>query len=243
MNIFLGFGILYPAYASYKTVKTKNVRDYVKWMMYWIVFALYTSIEIFTDMFLAFWFPFYYEFKILFVLWLICPATRGSTYIFKKFINPLLSRHEAVLDAYISSSLDNGFEVLKKLGAQGIEYIRHFVIEFLNKGQTTAINCLPKISEMAQSNAAIQSTQGNSLPSNSLDYITLEDEEFDILEAESSRLSSNTMATSSSQMHLGNSEYRTSDSDTESEDLISVKKRPLKVAAKKKTKEMLNLCD
>lgn len=46
-------------------------------------------------------FPFYYEFKILFVLWLICPATRGSTYIFKKVINPQLSKHEEVYQIII----------------------------------------------------------------------------------------------------------------------------------------------
>ncbi|GFR16182.1 receptor expression-enhancing protein 2 [Trichonephila clavata] len=175
----LGFGILYPAFASYKTVKTKNVRNYVKWMMYWIVFALYTCIEIFTDIFLSFWFPFYYEFKILFVLWLICPATRGSTYIFRKFINPLLSRYESVLDAYISSSLDHGYDVLKKLGAQVIDYLNYFVIELLNKGQNTAVSVLPKISEMAQNNTVIPSIQKTS-PSNSSDCITLGD---DFLEA------------------------------------------------------------
>ncbi|KAA0202524.1 hypothetical protein HAZT_HAZT010829, partial [Hyalella azteca] len=33
----------------------------VKWMMYWIVFAFFTCFETITDLFLAFWFPFYYE--------------------------------------------------------------------------------------------------------------------------------------------------------------------------------------
>lgn len=232
--VLLGFGILYPAYASYKTVKTKNVKDYVKWMMYWIVFALYTCIEIFADMFLSFWFPFYYEFKILFVLWLICPATRGSTYIFRKFINPLLSRHEAVLDAYISSSLDNGYDILKKLGAQGIDYLNHFAIVLLNKGQTTAVSFMPKMGEMAQNNTVIQSTQRETLPLNSLDYAILDDEDFDVLEVENSKLHSDIVDISSPQMYI--EQYQTSGSDSESEDLVSVKKRPLKVAAKKRTK-------
>lgn len=51
----LVLGTLYPAYASYKAVRTKDVREYVKWMMYWIVFAIFTSIETFTDIFVAFW--------------------------------------------------------------------------------------------------------------------------------------------------------------------------------------------
>jgi len=43
----LVLGTLYPAYASYKAVRTKDVKEYVKWMMYWIVFAIFTSVETF----------------------------------------------------------------------------------------------------------------------------------------------------------------------------------------------------
>ena len=35
--------------------------------MYWIVFALFTSVETISDVFLS-WFPFYYEIKIIFLL-------------------------------------------------------------------------------------------------------------------------------------------------------------------------------
>ncbi|XP_035228105.1 receptor expression-enhancing protein 4-like, partial [Stegodyphus dumicola] len=131
--VLLVFGTLYPAYASYKTVKTKNVRDYVKWMMYWIVFAVYTFVEIFADIFVAFWFPFYYELKIFFVLWLMCPATRGSTYIFRKLINPQLSKHEALIDSYIASLWEQGYDVARKIGAQGVDYLIEVFLELLRK--------------------------------------------------------------------------------------------------------------
>ncbi|TEA24322.1 hypothetical protein DBR06_SOUSAS4410024 [Sousa chinensis] len=49
----LVFGMLYPTYASYKAVKTKNIREYVRWMMYWIVFALFMAVETFTDVFIS----------------------------------------------------------------------------------------------------------------------------------------------------------------------------------------------
>ncbi|KAF6032164.1 REEP1 [Bugula neritina] len=41
------------SYASYKAVKTKNVKEYVKWMMYWIVFALFTTVETFADVLIS----------------------------------------------------------------------------------------------------------------------------------------------------------------------------------------------
>lgn len=89
--ISLGLGTLYPAYASYKAVRTKDVKEYVKWMMYWIVFALFTSVETISDVFLS-WFPFYYEIKIIFLLWLLSPATKGSSLLYRKFVHPQLLR-------------------------------------------------------------------------------------------------------------------------------------------------------
>ncbi|XP_012666459.1 receptor expression-enhancing protein 1 isoform X2 [Otolemur garnettii] len=51
--VVLVFGTLYPAYYSYKAVKSKDIKEYVKWMMYWIIFALFTTAETFTDIFLC----------------------------------------------------------------------------------------------------------------------------------------------------------------------------------------------
>ena len=48
-------GTLYPAYRSYKAVRTKDVKEYVKWMMYWIVFGLFYTGEAIADILLAFW--------------------------------------------------------------------------------------------------------------------------------------------------------------------------------------------
>jgi len=175
--VLLVFGTLYPAYASYKTVKTKNVRDYVKWMMYWIVFAAYTFIEIFTDIFLAFWFPFYYELKILFVLWLVCPATRGSTYIFRKVINPHLSKHELVIDSYIAALWDHGYDLVRKIGAQGMDYLIEIILELFRKGQLTITNFMPQITEIAQNSAVPQAKP----PKDIVSDINAVDEDFIIM--------------------------------------------------------------
>uniref|UniRef100_A0A8C1SPJ9 Receptor expression-enhancing protein n=1 Tax=Cyprinus carpio TaxID=7962 RepID=A0A8C1SPJ9_CYPCA len=88
LNCSLLFGTLYPAYYSFKAVKSKNVKEYVRWMMYWIVFALYTVVETITDLSLA-WFPVYYELKMAFVFWLLSPYTRGASVFFRKCKNLL----------------------------------------------------------------------------------------------------------------------------------------------------------
>ncbi|XP_027696426.1 receptor expression-enhancing protein 3 isoform X1 [Vombatus ursinus] len=117
--VVLIFGILYPAYYSYKAVKTKNVKEYVRWMMYWIVFALYTVIETLADLTVA-WFPLYYEMKIAFVIWLLSPYTRGASLIYRKFLHPLLSSKEKEIDDYIVQAKERGYETMVNFGRQGL---------------------------------------------------------------------------------------------------------------------------
>ncbi|XP_069756880.1 receptor expression-enhancing protein 3 isoform X2 [Narcine bancroftii] len=119
MDIHLVFGTLYPAYYSYKAVKTKNVKEYVRWMMYWIVFALYTVLETFADLTIA-WFPLYYELKVAFVIWLLSPYTRGASVLYRKFLHPLLSAREREIDDYISQAKDRSYDTMVKFGKQSI---------------------------------------------------------------------------------------------------------------------------
>uniref|UniRef100_A0A1B6C0Y1 Receptor expression-enhancing protein n=1 Tax=Clastoptera arizonana TaxID=38151 RepID=A0A1B6C0Y1_9HEMI len=134
--VILLFGTLYPAYASYKAVKTKNVKEYVKWMMYWIVFALFTCIETFTDVFFSFWFPFYYEIKIILVLWLLSPATKGSSILYRKFVHPMLSQREQEIDEYISRAKEQGYHTVLHLGSKGVSYATNVIMQ-------TAIKTIP----------------------------------------------------------------------------------------------------
>jgi hypothetical protein len=41
-------------------------------------------------------FPFYYEIKIIVVLWLLSPATEGSSILYRKFVHPVLVKREKV---------------------------------------------------------------------------------------------------------------------------------------------------
>ncbi|XP_063534465.1 receptor expression-enhancing protein 1 isoform X3 [Cydia strobilella] len=131
--VILVFGTLYPAYASYKAVRTKNLKEYVKWMMYWIVFALFTCTETITDVFLS-WFPFYYEVKIVLVLWLLSPATKGSSILYRKFVHPALCRREQEIDEYIAKAKDQGYHTVLNLGTKGVNYATTVIMQTAIKG-------------------------------------------------------------------------------------------------------------
>uniref|UniRef100_A0A3B4AIL3 Receptor expression-enhancing protein n=1 Tax=Periophthalmus magnuspinnatus TaxID=409849 RepID=A0A3B4AIL3_9GOBI len=130
----LAFGTLYPAYSSYKAVKTKNVKEYVKWMMYWIVFALFTTAETLTDMLLS-WFPFYFELKIAFVIWLLSPYTKGSSVLYRKFVHPTLSNKEKEIDDYIAQAKDRSYETMMKFGKRGLNLAANAAVTAAAKGQ------------------------------------------------------------------------------------------------------------
>ncbi|KAM6395533.1 receptor expression-enhancing protein 4 [Rhynochetos jubatus] len=132
--IVLVFGMLYPAYASYKAVKTKNIREYVRWMMYWIIFALFMATETFTDLLIS-WFPFYYEFKTAFVVWLLSPYTRGASLLYRKFVHPTLSRKEKDIDACIVRTRERGYETLVRFGKRGLSVAATAAVRAATKSQ------------------------------------------------------------------------------------------------------------
>ncbi|XP_046386725.1 uncharacterized protein LOC124156305 isoform X1 [Ischnura elegans] len=140
----LVFGTLYPAYASYKAVRSRDVREYVKWMMYWIVFALFTCGETITDVFLSFWFPFYYEIKIGFVLWLLSPATKGSSILYRKFVHPMLTNREQEIDEYIARAKEQGYHTVLHLGSKGVNYATNVIMQTAIKGGGGLVNQLRK---------------------------------------------------------------------------------------------------
>ncbi|XP_078463611.1 receptor expression-enhancing protein 2-like isoform X3 [Lampetra planeri] len=132
--VVLVFGTLYPAYASYKAVKTKNVREYVKWMMYWIVFALFLAVETFTDILVS-WLPFYHECKIGMVVWLLSPYTRGSSLLYRKFVHPALASREKEIDGYIQQAKERGYETVKYFGRRGLNLAATAAATAAAKGQ------------------------------------------------------------------------------------------------------------
>lgn len=127
--VILALGTLYPAYASYKAVRTKDVKEYVKWMMYWIVFALFTFAETFTDVLFSFWFPFYYEIKVALVLWLLSPATKGSSFLYRNFVHPAFLKRESEIDEMLAKAKERGYSTVVSLGSKGVTYATNVILQ------------------------------------------------------------------------------------------------------------------
>ncbi|KAI8073180.1 TB2/DP1, HVA22 family-domain-containing protein [Gongronella butleri] len=88
---------LYPAYASFKAIETPGKEDDTQWLTYWTVIGFVQLIEYFSDM-LLYWFPFYYLFKTIFVLWLTLPRFRGAQTLYHKLLRPQLIKLQSDID-------------------------------------------------------------------------------------------------------------------------------------------------
>ncbi|XP_060602322.1 receptor expression-enhancing protein 2-like isoform X2 [Ruditapes philippinarum] len=202
--VILVFGTLYPAYASYKAVKTKNVKEYVKWMMYWIVFALFCAAETFADVFLS-WIPFYYEIKMIFVFWLLSPVTRGSSFIYRKFVHPNLAKREKEIDEAIAQARTKGYSTLMTLGHRGLTYATNVVVNTAIKGQSTLVEQIKK--SYSTNDLRVRDDRGRRGGRDDVDgvpYIDDSDEEFGLTLQESSTETSDTSLIPSSRAQTQN---------------------------------------
>jgi len=145
--IITAIGLLFPAYSSYKAIKAASFQEYVRWIMYWIVFSLFTVFEVFTDIVFS-WLPFYYLSKIVFVLWLAMPFTKGSTFVYRKIIHPNFSRKEHAIDKILEDAKVNGYKTAVGVGSKGLSLAANLVVNAAVKGQAVVTEKLKSYSTM-----------------------------------------------------------------------------------------------
>jgi receptor expression-enhancing protein 5/6 len=106
-------GFVYPAFKSLQAIESKVRGEDTQWLIYWVVYCFFSMIEIFTD-FLLYWIPFYYAFKLAFLLWLFLPQTKGAKFLYDSFLKDFLKKNESKIDA----ALDDAKRTASSLSAE-----------------------------------------------------------------------------------------------------------------------------
>nr|CAG8455199.1 8608_t:CDS:2 [Entrophospora candida] len=156
------FGLLYPTYASFKAIKTNDVKTIKLWLMYWIIMAIFTMWEGFFDNFI-FWFPFYYEIKMFFILWLIFPRSEGATFLYNKFVDPTLTNHEQEIDSAIGLAQKEATNKSIELSRQGLSTLQKIAYDALIKGQNllvSVVSTYPTIPESTPTTTTFRKRNG-----------------------------------------------------------------------------------
>jgi len=83
----IGWGL--PAYLSFKAIESQGNDDDVQWLTYWIIFGSFNFAEGFALRALLYYFPWYFSFKTIFILWLQLPAFRGAQMTYYSVLRPI----------------------------------------------------------------------------------------------------------------------------------------------------------
>jgi receptor expression-enhancing protein 5/6 len=101
-------GFVFPAFKSFEAIEHKNKGDDIQWLVYWVVFAFFSVIETFRD-FLLYWIPFYYAFKLAFLLWAMLPQTKGAKFLYDSFLKDFLKKENRI-DAAMADAKKVGYQ-------------------------------------------------------------------------------------------------------------------------------------
>jgi len=100
-------GVVCPTYLSLKAIQSPEEGDDKLFLTYWVVYGIFSIIDLFTY-FLINLIPFYYTFKLLFLIWLFMPNFKGSIYVYNWVIGPLFKKYEGFLDSKVKKILKQG---------------------------------------------------------------------------------------------------------------------------------------
>jgi len=118
-------GFVYPAYRSIKALESTKKDDDTRWLTYWVVFALFSVCEFFSDLLLS-WFPFYWLAKCLFLVWCFLPVSwNGSDIIYQRVVRPFFMKHQQGIDKVMNRVTEKIEEVADQAGRVAGDAIKH----------------------------------------------------------------------------------------------------------------------
>jgi len=110
-------GFAYPAYKSFEAIERRTSSgggpEVTQWLIYWVVFSFFSIIEVFVDT-LLYWIPFYWAFKVAFLLWAMLPQTRGAKFLYDSFLKDFLRSNESQIDAALKDASKTAANVAKE---------------------------------------------------------------------------------------------------------------------------------
>ncbi|KAI0307679.1 TB2/DP1, HVA22 family-domain-containing protein [Multifurca ochricompacta] len=108
------FAFLLPSYSTFKALRQRPLdeREIDRWTHYWILIGTIITFEYTAEGLLS-WFPFYWETKTFFLLFLSLPQFEGSTYVYKSYLEPFLVQNESDIDAGIASARNETLQFIQ----------------------------------------------------------------------------------------------------------------------------------
>lgn len=123
---------VYPFYATFKTMKGQDLQEHMFWLMYWAVFGTFTFVETISDT-IFFWFPYYTEAKIVFLVYCFLPKSRGAVAVYRQMLRPVLQAREGLIDRVLLRIEEFCGQTAKEMRDLASESIVSLVMNFRRK--------------------------------------------------------------------------------------------------------------
>jgi receptor expression-enhancing protein 5/6 len=104
-----------PAYLSFKAIETASTHDDTQWLTYWVVFGFFNFLESVALRPVLYYFPWYFSFKTIFVLWLQLPAFRGAQTFYISVLKPVLANANNTRVVPVQSESASGSNIRDKV--------------------------------------------------------------------------------------------------------------------------------
>jgi len=117
---------LYPAFKSFEAIEHHYRSEVTHWLTYWVVYSFLAILEVFSDT-LQYWIPFYYAFKLAFLLWAMLPQTRGAAYLYDSFLKDFLKKNDTKIDSALKDAKVSAGKVVSEAAAvtEGLDKSAH----------------------------------------------------------------------------------------------------------------------
>merc|ERR1711862_682598 len=105
---------------GFEAIEGPNKKEVTQWLIYWVVYVFFSIIEVFVD-FLLYWIPFYYTFKMAFLVWAMLPQTKGAKYLYDSFLKDFLKKNESKIDKALSDAKKKASLIASEAGAATVD--------------------------------------------------------------------------------------------------------------------------
>ncbi|KAL1967066.1 hypothetical protein VTN77DRAFT_3590 [Rasamsonia byssochlamydoides] len=168
--------ILFPAFASYKAIRSADPRQLTPWLMYWVVLSGILLAESWT-VFIIGWFPFYSWIRFFFLSYLVLPQTQGARILYQEHVEPFFEQHEREIEELIGRTHERAKALGLQYFYQAVDWIREKILGLPPQRPATA--AAPAAAGPATYAQALLSrfnlptTTSNNLPSSATDWYSV----------------------------------------------------------------------
>ena len=114
-------GTIYPGWCTIKAMD-KNI-DKKEWLTYWAVFGSFLIVDMFSNIIIKI-IPFYFVFKLCFLLWMILPGSNGCRLVYNFLIYKLFKSVEDWVDFFFSESQNLTKEFIREYKLTGFKKMK-----------------------------------------------------------------------------------------------------------------------